>query len=240
MNNKRSYGYSNLLSFSIHLIILVAFMFLYYEPEQTEDEFVTVGFGTYTRANSSGSQVSETIQDKKPEIEKEAEKKIKKEEKPETKKVELPKAKNDDAELTEKNKKAKDEKTNEVDIDKTPKEEKLPASASADTEKGKGDSGDEEGSAGFEIAWGGSGMRKIYSYELPSYPEGVSKEIDIKLRFAILPDGTVGKIIPLMKADTRLEMAAINSLRNWRFEPLRTGQKKAEQSVVITFPYRLQ
>ena len=67
-----------------------------------------------------------------------------------------------------------------------------------------------------------------------------SKEIDIKLKFSILPDGSVGKIIPLMKADTRLEMAAINSLRNWRFEPLRIGQKKNEQSVVITFPYRLR
>ena len=68
-------------------------------------------------------------------------------------------------------------------------------------------------------------MRKIYSYSLPSYPEGVSKEIDVKLKFTILPDGTVGKILPLIKADTRLELAAINSLRQWRFEPLPENRK---------------
>lgn len=82
--------------------------------------------------------------------------------------------------------------------------------------------------------------KKIYSYSLPAYPEGVSKEIDVKLRFTILPDGTVGRIIPLIKADGRLESAAINSLRQWRFEPLSSNQKQLEQTAVITFPYRLQ
>jgi len=58
------------------------------------------------------------------------------------------------------------------------------------------------GSSGFDIEWGGNGKRKIYSYSLPAYPEGVNKEIDIRLRFSILPDGTVGTIFPLTKADT--------------------------------------
>ena len=93
---------------------------------------------------------------------------------------------------------------------------------------------------GFEIDFGGRGKRKIYSYALPSYPEGVTKEIDVKLKFTIQPDGTVGKIIPLIKADTKLEFAAINSLRQWRFEPLPESQKKLEQSAVIIFPFRLQ
>ena len=79
----------------------------------------------------------------------------------------------------------------------------------------------------FDIEWGGTGKRKIYSYNIPAYPAGVSKEIDVKLRFSILPDGTVGRIFPLIKADTRLETAAINSLRQWRFEPLPSGQNQA-------------
>jgi protein TonB len=83
-------------------------------------------------------------------------------------------------------------------------------------------------------------MRKIYSYSLPAYPEGVSKEIDVKLRFSILADGTVGKILPLIKADTRLEQAAINSLRQWRFEPLPENQQTKEQFAVIIFPFRLK
>ncbi|MCU7494484.1 MAG: hypothetical protein HF314_12855 [Ignavibacteria bacterium] len=100
-------------------------------------------------------------------------------------------------------------------------------------------SGDADGD-GYDIFWGGKGNRKIYSYTLPKYPDGVSKEIDLKLKFTILPDGTVGTIIPLMKADTRLENSAISSLRRWRFAPLPPGQKQLEQTAVIVFPYRLR
>jgi protein TonB len=55
-----------------------------------------------------------------------------------------------------------------------------------------------------------------------------------------MPDGSVGRIIPIIKADTELEAAAMNSLRQWRFEPLPEGAKKNPQSVSITFPFRLQ
>lgn len=108
------------------------------------------------------------------------------------------------------------------------------------TEEEESEDGIGKGKYGFEIDFGGKGTRKIYSYSLPKYPEGVAKEIDVKLRFTILPDGTVGKIFPLIKADTRLENAAINSLRQWRFEPLPDKQKQAVQTAVIVFPYRLQ
>jgi protein TonB len=70
--------------------------------------------------------------------------------------------------------------------------------------------------------------------------EGDKKEIDIKLQFTILPDGTIGTIFPKIKADTKLENAAINSLRQWRFEALHKSQKQIEQTAVIIFPYRLQ
>ncbi|MHB8931212.1 MAG: energy transducer TonB, partial [Melioribacteraceae bacterium] len=100
--------------------------------------------------------------------------------------------------------------------------------------------GEGDGGFGFELDFGGKGMRRIYSYNLPAYPEGVAKEIDVKLRFTILPDGTVSRIVPLIKADARLESAAINSLRQWRFEPLPSNAKQVEQIVVIIFPYRLQ
>ena len=103
-----------------------------------------------------------------------------------------------------------------------------------------GNGGIGPGGFGYGIDWGGRGNRKIYSYTLPSYPEGVQKEIDIKLSFTILPDGTVGQIRPLTKADTRLEDAAINSLRQWRFEALSPNMKQTEQAAVIVFPYRLR
>lgn len=96
------------------------------------------------------------------------------------------------------------------------------------------------GGGGYDIDWGGGGRRKIYNYNLPEYPGGVSKNIDIRLRFSILPDGSVGTIIPLTKADTRLENSAMNSLRRWRFEPLPQGFIQREQFAVIVFPYRVQ
>jgi protein TonB len=102
---------------------------------------------------------------------------------------------------------------------------------------GIGNGGEGPGGFGYGIDWGGKGTRKIYSYVLPAYPPGVNKEINIKLRFSILPDGTVGTIIPLTKADTKLEDAAINSLRQWRFE---AAQSNLEQVAVIVFPYRLR
>ncbi len=105
---------------------------------------------------------------------------------------------------------------------------------------GRGNKMPGNGSFGDDIDWGGQGQRKIYSYIIPPYPAGVDKEIDIRLKFVIMPDGTVGTIIPLTKADTRLETAAINSLKQWRFEPLNSYQKQVPQTAVIVFPFRLQ
>ena len=102
--------------------------------------------------------------------------------------------------------------------------------------EGRGNQTNGIGSFGYGIDWGGQGQREIYNYIIPEYPEGVEKEIDIKLKFTIMPDGTVGDIIPLTNADTRLEIAAINSLRQWRFQPLAPDQKQIEQGAVIVFP----
>ena len=68
----------------------------------------------------------------------------------------------------------------------------------------------------------------------------INKEIDIRLKFTIKPDGTDGSIFLLTKADTRLENAAINSLWQWRFEPLTLNQSQTDQTAIIIFPYRLQ
>ncbi len=92
---------------------------------------------------------------------------------------------------------------------------------------------------GFGIDWGGR-IRKIYNYIIPKYPEGVYKEIDVKLRFSILADGSVGNITVLKKADSRLEQVSIEALKLWRFEPISGTQPKTSQAVVITFPFRLE
>lgn len=210
MNNRRIKHISYLFSFGVHALLLLIFAFITYNVEFEEEEFVTVGFGTFAAANSSGKKETKPKEDKK--------------------KVEVPKVVNTD-------------KDNEVaPIVENKKEEKKEEKKKEQEKKdeGKENEGAGEGNYGFEIDFGGKGVRKIYSYVLPSYPQGVNKEIDIRLRFSILPDGTVGDVFPLIKADTRLEMAAIRSLKQWRFEPIPSSKKIKAQVAVITFPYRLQ
>lgn len=106
--------------------------------------------------------------------------------------------------------------------------------------KGNGGEGGEGGGNGFFFDWGGSGVRKVLTYSIPDYPAGVNKEANVRLKFTIRPDGSVGSIIPITKADTRLEDAALNSLRRWRFEKLPASVSPFDQTVIITFPFRLQ
>lgn len=227
-NDSKSNSY--VYSFSLHAFVLLIFFFINFDIEFNTDDYVTVGFGAIGKTGSSGA-IGKTETEKKnvAEIEKQ-----KKQSTEENKKVELPKIVNAD----ENNKViAADKRKEKVDA---PPQKVEPIKESESDNKGKEFEGAGEGNFGFDIDFGGKGQRKIYSYSLPAYPDGVSKEIDVRLRFTILADGTVGRIFPLIKADARLETAAINSLRQWRFEPLSSKQKQVEQTAVITFPYRLQ
>jgi protein TonB len=219
-NKTRNLSY--IFSVTFHLILGLIFFFIHFQPELKEQEFVTIGFGSYGKA--SPTEVVEKEQPKEPEKEKEEPKQE------EQKEVDLPESKSTDEENI----------IQETEKEKQPPKEEKVKKEPVEAEKEESEEGVGKGKYGFEIDFGGKGTRKIYSYSLPKYPEGVAKEIDVKLRFTILPDGTVGKIFPLIKADTRLENAAINSLRQWRFEPLPEGQKQKVQSAVIVFPYRLQ
>ncbi len=226
-------GTSYLISFAVHLILLLIFYFIKVSLGTVEDEYITVGFGSIGKLSSSGilaKSKTEEVQKKQPEMENTQE------EKKAVKKVDLPKVKNSDEtnNVIAASKKKKEEK------ETTPRKVKPVVKDEKESGKGKEESGEGEGNFGFEIKFGGKGKRKIYSYSLPAYPQGVAKEIDVKLKFTILADGTVGNILPLIKADTRLELAAINSLKQWRFEPLPEEQKNQKQTAVIIFPFRLK
>ncbi len=230
MKYKESKNTSYIYSFSLHAFLLLVFFFINFNVEINTEDYVTVGFGAIGESGSSGAiGKKETEKKNVAEIEKQ-----KKKSDQENKKVELPEAKNTEEQETVV---AADKKETEVEA---PPQEVKPIKETKSDDEGKEFEGEGEGSFGFEIDFGGRGKRKIYNFNLPEYPTGVAKEIDVKLRFTILPDGTVGRIFPLIKADARLESAAINSLRQWRFEPLGDTQKQVEQTAVITFPYRLE
>lgn len=230
------YGYikniSIALSITFHAIILSLFLMVnlsVYTPEVHEVELT---FGSGGKAGSSGAlgdQVTGEEQIAKAEVKQENGDKNEN-----SKSLDLTKATNNSndelVKESDKNKKRSDRK-DELDNSKVNSNINLP---------GRGNKTPGNGSFGDDIDWGGQGQRKIYNWIIPPYPEGVDKSIDIRLKFVIMPDGTVGNIIPLTKADTRLETAAINSLRQWRFEPLNPYQKQAPQTAVIVFPFRLQ
>ncbi len=223
---------SYISSILFHLIIFILFLTINFSLESPKDSTVELSFGTFNKTGSAGAIGSEI--DKIEEISKDEVKDVSVEKNIEVKDVNLPKAKNPENKQLLKPTKEKEEK---IAAEKNDKKQKMESKVSS---TGKGNKAIGSGSFGYDIDWGGRGQRKIYSYKLPEYPEGVQKEIDIRLRFSILPDGTVGNIFPLIKADTRLENAAINSLRQWRFEALAPNQKQVEQVAVIVFPYRLK
>ncbi|MCJ7552987.1 MAG: energy transducer TonB [Ignavibacteriaceae bacterium] len=232
MNYRDIKNISYSASVLFHSILMVIFLLVNLTFEFPAKDYVELSFGISSEYGSSGA-IGENL-DKTEELASPQEENITENKNPEVKEVKLPVAKNtQDDNIIKPAEKDKEQK-------KETKTENVKETTSDVSTTGKGNLARGEGSFGFDIEWGGMGTRKIYSYSLPSYPEGVNKEIDIRLRFTIKPDGTVGSIFLLTKADTKLENAAINSLWQWRFEPLSPAQQQAEQTAVIVFPYRLQ
>lgn len=201
------------ISLFFHFLLFLFLFFYRIESETEVQEFIEIGFG------GDGSTMFSGV----PGLNNEEEQKS-------SDQVE---EKNDDVNLPKAGENPEDPSIKKVD-EKKPEENKNTNNNQNSNSQNSG------GSSGYDIDWGGMGQRKIYSFILPAYPEGVSKNIDIRIRFTILPDGTVGSIFLLAKADTRLENAAITSLRQWRFEPLPARQNQIIQTAVITFPYRVQ
>lgn len=91
----------------------------------------------------------------------------------------------------------------------------------------------------YEISWEGF-EREIQYDPLPAYPSGVNKEVRIKIRITVLPDGTVGNMIPLQKGDAILESITMKTLKQWRLNPLEPSALQVNQSGIITFRFVLE
>lgn len=104
---------------------------------------------------------------------------------------------------------------------------------------GLGEKGFGSGSGkGFgDIDWGGGGNRVVLFKKVPQYPPGVNASGTIKIQFTVLQDGTIDKMYPLEKADPRLERAAMDALRQWRFNPI---NQNVVQVGVITLTFKLR
>lgn len=87
---------------------------------------------------------------------------------------------------------------------------------------------------------GVASARQIITEVLPEYPPGLNREAVIKISFAVLPNGTVGEMVPLLKGDSTLEEITLNAFRQWRFNPLSPDAPQVSQPGVITFRYILK
>lgn len=87
---------------------------------------------------------------------------------------------------------------------------------------------------------GEAAKRQIVKQILPQYPPGLQREAVVKIRFTVLPDGRIGRMIPVQKGDPELEDLTMKVMRQWRFN--RLSQEKEQQNVegIITFRYKLQ
>lgn len=65
-------------------------------------------------------------------------------------------------------------------------------------------------------------------------------EGEVEVTFWVLPDGTVDRVIPLIKGDSELERIAIQYLKQWRFAPLPKDHEPVEQWGSIPIKFKLQ
>lgn len=91
----------------------------------------------------------------------------------------------------------------------------------------------------YEISWEGV-VRDILYGPLPTYPEGLDKEASIRIKITVLPNGTIGDLIPIQKADATLESVTMKSLKLWRLSPLKPTDPQLNQTAVITIRFVLQ
>ena len=91
---------------------------------------------------------------------------------------------------------------------------------------------------GSSIDWGNGIGRRLLSGKIPMYPEGMNKELRVILQFTVLPDGSVGDIIPLQKTDEQFERVSISALRTWRFDPLPSNMEQRNQVGRVPFNFK--
>jgi TonB family protein len=92
----------------------------------------------------------------------------------------------------------------------------------------------------YSVQWLDGGSRRLLSFNLPRYPEGVNVEAQVQILTVVMPDGSVKAVSPAQKAHPKLEEVAMKEVRQWRFEPLRSTQPQLEQNAVITFLFKLK
>lgn len=87
---------------------------------------------------------------------------------------------------------------------------------------------------------GPAAARKIVFRPPPPKVKIAESSGDIKLRFWVLPDGTVGRVLPMRKGSAYLEGVAVNHIKRWRFSPLAKGGGRREEWGTVVYRFRVR
>jgi hypothetical protein len=87
-----------------------------------------------------------------------------------------------------------------------------------------------------DIEWGGGGNRTVLSKVLPISPNKLYRNVQLKVKFTVLADGTVANMKPMQKGDPVLEQQSLSALKRWRFNKIADG---VEMSGIITFSFKM-
>ncbi len=79
--------------------------------------------------------------------------------------------------------------------------------------------------------------RKRLIEVIPTYPEGLQQNLKVKLKFDVLPDGSVTNIVVIQKANPQFEFNSLGAISQWKFNPI---SQDIVQKGVITFIYELK
>ncbi len=93
-------------------------------------------------------------------------------------------------------------------------------------------------SAPFQLDWEGDVDRAPLVQPMPNYLE--QTEAVISVRFEVRPDGTVGRLQPIIKANPELEREVMRTLRTWRFSRLPANMPQESQYGTVTFRFVLE
>ena len=100
----------------------------------------------------------------------------------------------------------------------------------------QGTGNEQEKSAPYELKWEGDIERNPMVQPLPD--NTANTEGTVRIRFEVKPDGSIGRIIPLIKSgNPELEREVMSTLRSWRFSRLPSGVPQQSQWGVITFRF---
>ncbi|MEZ4695192.1 MAG: TonB family protein [Rhodothermales bacterium] len=107
-----------------------------------------------------------------------------------------------------------------------------------DTGSDAGDDGagsEKEAAAPFQI----EGLNRTpVTAPPPAYSEKVNATI--RVRITVDPQGRVVRQIPLLKGNPALEQSVLETLRDWRFNPLPPNAPQENQVGIVTFRFRLE